>query len=147
MSKTEKKGKKEENAGPSKRTAHKYSELELEDVDGDTVRRVLKKTADPKKARHAFDSVKEDDELTEQQVQLLKREARKRKWVRRLTALSDNLQAIFWIAVAALIVYKTNFFRQLWENEDINEFFMSLCLICLGLNISLLFYMTIIRPL
>jgi hypothetical protein len=77
---------------------------------------------------------------------LLKREARKRKWVRRLTALSDNLQAIFWIAVACLIVYKTNFFRQLWENDDINQFFMSLTLICLGLNVSLLFYVTAIRP-
>jgi len=85
--------------------------------------------------------------LTDQQVELLKREARKRKWVRRLTALSDYAQALFWIAVSCLIVYKTNFFRQLWENEDINQTFMSLALICLGLNVSLLLYITAIRPL
>ena len=32
-------------SGPSKRTnSHKYSELELEDVDASTIKRVLKKT-------------------------------------------------------------------------------------------------------
>lgn len=138
---------KKSGSGPQQRTAHKYSELELEDVDGDTIKKVLKKSADPKRARHAFDAVKDDDELTEQQVALLKREARKRKWVRRLTALSDYAQAILWIALAGLIIYKTNFFRQLWENDDINQFFMSLALICLGTNVSLLFYVTAIRPL
>ena len=64
-----------------------------------------------------------------------------------MTAVSDNIQALFWIALAGLIVYKTNFFRQLWENEDINSVFMSLTLICLGLNLTLLFYVTAIRPL
>ena len=61
--------------------------------------------------------------------------------------MSDRVQALFWIAVACLIVYKTNFFRQLWENDDINEVFMSLALICLGINVSLMFYVTLIRPL
>ena len=66
MSKAEAKAKKEE-GGPAKRAnAHKYSELELEDVDNDTIKKVMKKSADPKKARHAFDTVKDDDELTEQ---------------------------------------------------------------------------------
>ena len=64
-----------------------------------------------------------------------------------MTWVSDNIQAMFWMAIACLIIYKTNFFRQLWENDDINSFFMSLTLICLGLNLSLLFYVTTIRPL
>ena len=42
---------------------------------------------------------------------MLKREARKRKWVRRLNWCSDRIQALFWVAVSALIIYKTNFFR------------------------------------
>ena len=64
-----------------------------------------------------------------------------------MTKVSDNLQALFWIFLAGLIIYKTNFFRQLWENEDINGVFMSLTLICLGLNLTLMFYVTAIRPL
>ena len=55
--------------------------------------------------------MQEEDELTELQVKLLKREARKRKWVRRLNWLSARIQAIFWVALASLVVYKTNFFR------------------------------------
>lgn len=146
MSKTDES--KKESSGPSKRSTHKYSELELEeDIDGATLKRVLKKTKDGKGARHAFEAVRDDDELTEQQVELLKREARKRKWVRRLSAASDYAQAVFWIGIAGLVVYKTNFFRQLWENDDINQAFMSLTLICLGINMSLLFYVTAIRPL
>ena len=52
-------------SGPSKRTTHKYSELELEDVDQSTIKKVLKKSSNAKNARHAFDTVKDDDELTE----------------------------------------------------------------------------------
>ena len=59
--------KKKQSSGPEKRNStHKYSELELEDVDGDTIKRVLKKSSSDKTARHAFDAVKGDDELTEQ---------------------------------------------------------------------------------
>jgi hypothetical protein len=35
----------------------------------------------------------------------------------------------------------------LWENEDINPMFMNLSLICLGINMSILIYVTMIMPL
>ena len=52
-----------------------------------------------------------------------------------------------WIGLAALIVYKTNFARQLWENENISELFMNLTLVCLGINMSIMMYVTLIMPL
>ena len=77
----------------------------------------------------------------------MKREARKRKWVRRLTWVSDRVQALFWVAISAFIIYKTNFFRQLWENEDINSLFMTLTLACVGVNVSILLFVTVGMPL
>jgi len=67
--------------------------------------------------------------------------------VRRITWVSDRLQALFWVGVSGFIIYKTNFFRQLWENEDINPLFMNLTLLCLGLNMALMLYVTIVMPL
>ena len=78
---------------------------------------------------------------------MLKREARKRKWVRRMQWFSAKVQATIWVGLSGLIIYKTNFFRQLWENEDINSMFMSLCLICLGINMAIMLFVTLIMPL
>ena len=79
---------------------------------------------------------------------MLKREARKRKWVRRIGWVSDKMQALFWVGLSALIIYKTNFFRQLWENELIKgSMFMDLTLLCLGLNMAIMIYVTLIMPL
>ena len=78
---------------------------------------------------------------------ILKREARKRKWVRRGQWVWDRVQAAFWISLSSLVIYKTNFFRQLWENEDINPMFMNLTLICLGINMSIMLFVTLIMPL
>ena len=44
-------------------------------------------------------------------------------------------------------MYNTNFFRQLWENELINSLFMNLTLICLGVNLAIMLYITLILPL
>ena len=52
-----------------------------------------------------------------------------------------------WVGLSSLIIYKTNFFRQLWENEDINSMFMSLTLICLGINMAIMIFVTLIMPL
>ena len=78
---------------------------------------------------------------------MLKREARKRKWVRRAQWVSDRIQALFWVSIASLILYKTNFFRELWENELIKgSLFMNLTLLSLGLNMTILCYVTIGLP-
>ena len=78
---------------------------------------------------------------------MLKREARKRKWVRRIQWASAKFQAMIWVGLSSLIIYKTNFFRQLWENDDINSMFMSLTLICLGINMAIMIFVTVIMPL
>ena len=78
---------------------------------------------------------------------MLKREARKRKWVRRIQWVSAKTQAMMWVGLSSLIIYKTNFFRQLWENDDINSMFMSLTLICLGINMAIMIFVTLIMPL
>uniref|UniRef100_A0A7S3IZ80 Transmembrane protein n=1 Tax=Strombidium inclinatum TaxID=197538 RepID=A0A7S3IZ80_9SPIT len=111
------------------------------------VQKVMGKTKTKKNERHAFDGVTTESELTEQQVNMLKREARKRKWVRRINWCSDRIQALFWVAVSGLIIYKTNFFRQLWENDDISPMFMALTLVCLGINVMIMLYVTVGMPL
>lgn len=76
----------------------------------------------------------------------LKREARKRKWVRRLNWANNKIQAIAWIAAAGFVLYKTNFFRQVWENPHVNRFFLDIALVCLGINISIMIYLTVYLP-
>ena len=76
----------------------------------------------------------------------LKREARKHKWVRRFRTLTNYIHATFWVSIAAYVIYKTNFFRQLFENENTNPFFMNLFLVALGLSLTIMGYVTIVRP-
>ena len=74
-------------------------------------------------------------ELNEKEVKFLKRSARKRKWVRRLRRCNDLAHAIcksltislddivfllVWVLLAGVVLYKTNFFKQLWENPEVN---------------------------
>ena len=76
----------------------------------------------------------------------LKREARKRKWVKRLHYVNDRGQALCWVMVSAFVIYKTNFFRELWENPHRVMFFFDLSMVGLGANISMLLYMTVVLP-
>ena len=94
-----------------KRKAHKYSEVEGEEIEESDVRKVLGKTNNKKKERHAFDGVDDETELTQQQVDMLKREARKRRMVKWMTWISDKAQALCWVSLSGFIIYKTNFFR------------------------------------
>lgn len=52
-----------------KRKSTKYSELEADEIDEDAVNKVLNKTKDKNRTRHAFDGVSQDTELSEQQVE------------------------------------------------------------------------------
>ena len=103
-------GKKEANT-TTKRKNVKYSEIDGEEIDDQDVRNVLGKTTNKNKQRHAFDGVEDDTELTQQQVDMLKREARKRRMVKWMTWISDKIQALCWCGISGLIIYKTNFFR------------------------------------
>jgi len=86
----------------------------------------------------------------------LKREARKRKWVKRLNYLNDKGQAlcnlalnnnsIGWVSLAAFAIYKTNFFRELWENPHRVMFFFNLSMMSLFLNLLAILYLTIYLP-
>ena len=54
---------------------------------------------------------------------------------------------MFWVGISSLIIYKTNFFRQVWENPNVSPMFMNLALIALGVNLAILIYVTLIMPL
>lgn len=48
--------------------------------------------------------------------------------------------------LSAFLIYKTNFFRELWENPHRVMFFFDLSMLGLGINISVLLYMTVYIP-
>lgn len=76
----------------------------------------------------------------------LKREARKKKWVKRLNLWTARLHALFWIVISSLVVYKTNFFRVAWEHPDRNMFFLDIWLICLVIYVVMIAYLTLFLP-
>jgi len=51
-----------------------------------------------------------------------------------------------WVSIACLICYKTNFFRQVWENPHVNSFFRTLSLSCLTFIITCVTYTAILAP-
>ena len=53
---------------------------------------------------------------------------------------------LVWIGISALIIYKTNFFRQVWENPKVNSFFLNLSLACAGFVFAVVSYTSIIAP-
>ena len=48
---------------------------------------------------------------------------------------------------ALYLVYKTNFFRVCWEDENVDGFFKTLALTAIGTNLSIMMYLTIYLPL
>ena len=98
--------------------------------------------------RHDYAAVHntEDEELSDWEIKFLKREIRKRKWVRRLKKASNYIQGLFWMGVASLVIYKTNFFRQVWENPDVNSFFLNVALVAVGFNLMVVSYISIYGP-
>ena len=53
---------------------------------------------------------------------------------------------IGWVAVTVFLIYKLNFFRELWENPHRVMFFFDLSMIGLGINITIMIYMTVYLP-
>jgi hypothetical protein len=53
---------------------------------------------------------------------------------------------IGWVVIAGFIIYKTNFFRELWENPHRVMFFFTISLFCFCTNLALLLYMTAYIP-
>lgn len=50
------------------------------------------------------------------------------------------------MTLSALIIYKTNFFKQLWENPEVNQFFLNITLVAIGFQIALVAYLTLYGP-
>ena len=50
------------------------------------------------------------------------------------------------MSIAGLIIYKTNFFRQVWENPKVNSFFLNIALLGISFMVSVLFYVCFIGP-
>lgn len=66
------------------------------------------------------DAMPSEVELTDRQIRELKREARKRKWVRRFTMCSNYVHGLFWVSMAILVIWYTNFFVTVWEDHNVN---------------------------
>ena len=58
--------------------------------------------------------------------------------------LLNNL--VVWVALASVVVYKTNFFRQVWENPHVNTVFLNVSLICIAFMMTVLVYISIVGP-
>jgi hypothetical protein len=63
-----------------------------------------------------------------------------------LFLLINSLHLIVWISAAVYVVYRTNFFRQVFESDNVNRFFLDLAFTGIGLNISIMLYMTVYLP-
>ena len=50
------------------------------------------------------------------------------------------------MGLAALVVYQTNFFRQVWDNPEVNSFFLNIALSCMGFLIAVLMYLSVYAP-
>jgi hypothetical protein len=74
------------------------------------------------------------------------REARKKKWVGRLNYLTDRIHGIIWVLAGILVIYYSNFFLVIWENEKVNNLFFSIALITLGIFCSMTVYATFLMP-
>ncbi|CAD8176399.1 unnamed protein product [Paramecium octaurelia] len=55
-------------------------------------------------------------------------------------------QAVMWISAATGIVYYSNFFKQLFHNQNINELFLTFALLFIGMSISLSLYVAFYLP-
>jgi hypothetical protein len=69
-----------------------------------------------------------------------------KEYVIALFLLIISLHLIVWISAAVYVVYKTNFFRQVFESDNVNRFFLDLAFTGIGLNISIMLYMTVYLP-
>ena len=54
---------------------------------------------------------------------------------------------LVWVILSGIVIYKTNFFKQLWENPEVNQFFLTISLVCIGFQVALLAYLTVYGPL
>ena len=48
--------------------------------------------------------------------------------------------------MSAFVVYKTNFFKQLWENPEVNQVFLNIALVAMSFNITVFAYLSIYGP-
>lgn len=74
---------------------------------------------------------------------LSEREIAKKKWVNRLNWIWRKMEAAFWVGLACLMIYWTNFFRVIWESPFVNRTYLHLAFACLAFNISMLAYLSL----
>eukprot|EP00928_Gymnodinium_smaydae_P091861 TRINITY_DN75620_c0_g1_i2.p1 TRINITY_DN75620_c0_g1~~TRINITY_DN75620_c0_g1_i2.p1 ORF type:complete len:234 (+),score=33.89 TRINITY_DN75620_c0_g1_i2:69-704(+) len=83
------------------------------------------------------------DSEEEDTSHLSERELAKKKWVDRLNWVWRKINAAFWVGLACLTIYWTNFFRVIWESPLVNRTYFYLALACLFFNITMLFYLAV----
>jgi len=84
-----------------------------------------------------------DSDSEEDNAKLTERELAKKKWVKRLQWVWRKITAAFWVGLACLMIWYTNFFRVIWESPLVNRTYFYIALACLMFNMSLLFYLAI----
>jgi len=53
---------------------------------------------------------------------------------------------VVWVTLACIVVYKTNFFRQVWENPKVNSFFLNIALTCITFMMTVLMWISFLGP-
>mmetsp|Transcript_36247 Transcript_36247/g.83895 ORF Transcript_36247/g.83895 Transcript_36247/m.83895 type:complete len:158 (+) Transcript_36247:121-594(+) len=73
-------------------------------------------------------------------------EERKRKRDAAVDQISTKIQAMFWVSLAAIVVYMTDLPRTVIESEKIDRVYLNISIVCLVINSCLVFYLTVWLP-
>ena len=57
-----------------------------------------------------------------------------------------NITSLGWVIGSLYVVYLTNFFRTCWESELVDRFFFDIALFGVGINVSLMMYISLYLP-
>ncbi|KRX09548.1 hypothetical protein PPERSA_12291 [Pseudocohnilembus persalinus] len=55
-------------------------------------------------------------------------------------------EAAAWVIGTVYLIYYTNFFKVLFNHENVNQLFFGIFMITMGINIAIAFYVTVIMP-
>ncbi|CAM9211362.1 unnamed protein product [Choristocarpus tenellus] len=73
-------------------------------------------------------------------------EEKKRKRSQLAERISNKLHAAFWVILGVFVVYQTDFVKVILEDERINRLWFNVGVLCFGVNIVIMAYLTIWLP-
>jgi hypothetical protein len=57
------------------------------------------------------------------------------------------VEALLWVAAAVFAIWYTNFFKQVFTNKNINQIFLNLFIMGMGVNVVIAIYVSFVLPL